>query len=275
MRFAVLVVLLCGIAHAAPKPGPPTHVIDDMDCSGCHTPDSWKLSQGAGKGFDHAKTGFPLRAAHATTACTACHTASAKPATTCAGCHRDPHAGRMDGECAECHTAVAWSDVKELAQHRRTRMPLTGAHASVPCVDCHVRQSERGYTDLPVDCYACHSRDYHAGLHPAHDGDPNDPSVKPLSRQCAQCHTTVAWKPAVVDPSTLAARAPEHDAYFQLSSGKHRAIECAGCHVDPKRQRMVRCDGCHVDSELRSEHRSPVSNAAASCLRCHPRGARR
>jgi hypothetical protein len=181
----------------------------------------------------------------------------------------------MDGECYECHTAVAWSDTKVLEQHRRTRMPLTGAHATVPCISCHTRQSERGWTDLPVDCYACHSKEYHSDLHPDHDGDPNDPSIQPFSRDCSLCHRTVAWKPALIDPATLNSARAQHDASFQLSTGSHRAIECAGCHVDPKRQRMVRCDGCHTTTELRGEHQTPVSTAAASCLRCHPRGARR
>jgi hypothetical protein len=253
--------------------------VDDMDCSACHTADSWKLSQTAGKsGFDHDKTGFVLRAAHLTTPCGGCHVSAAKPSSSCEGCHRDPHQGRMDGECYECHSSVAWSDVAQLEQHRRTRMPLTGAHAVVDCVACHKRNSERTYTDLPVDCYACHAKEYHSDLHPDHDGDPNNPAIKPLSRDCSQCHRTVAWKPAVIDPSTItppALRAAQHDAWFQLSSGSHRAIECTGCHVDPRRQRMVRCDGCHADTELRSEHRTPVSSAATGCMRCHPRGARR
>src|SRR5262245_47192494 len=50
---------------------------DDLDCSACHTPSGWKLSSVAGEsGFDHDRTGFPLRGAHARKACTGCHSAA-------------------------------------------------------------------------------------------------------------------------------------------------------------------------------------------------------
>ena len=29
-------------------------------------------------------------------------------ASACAGCHKDPHAGRFTTECQKCHTATAW-----------------------------------------------------------------------------------------------------------------------------------------------------------------------
>ena len=102
--------------------------VADMDCKACHTSDGWAIGQTAGKsGFDHDRTGFPLRGAHVQTTCTRCHTGTAKLPTTCDGCHHDTHQGRLGTTCAECHTAVAWSDVDTFAQHRRTRLPLTGA----------------------------------------------------------------------------------------------------------------------------------------------------
>ncbi len=263
------------------RPAPKAHdgFVDAMDCSACHTADGWKLSRAASaSGFDHDRTGFPLRGAHRQNQCSNCHTGKARPATTCEGCHRDPHQGRNDGTCAECHTATAWSDTTALDQHRRTRMPLTGRHATVECTGCHKRQGERRFSDTPTDCYACHQAEYHATTtHPLHDGSQGGVV---FSRECGMCHQTTAWMPAFADPSTLprlgaSARAIDHDAWFTLTTGSHRTTECAACHTDPRRTRLVRCDGCHLDATLRSQHRAPVSRAATACLRCHPRGAAR
>lgn len=297
LRISVVVLVMLGVAAPARADAPgatprvakvATHddFIKDMDCSGCHTTDGWRLSATAGaSGFDHDRTGFPLRAAHAQASCGGCHTNRVKPPRSCESCHKDPHAGRMDGACFECHTTTTWADTATLEQHRRTRMPLTGKHALIECTACHKRQSERTYTDLPVDCYACHRAEYHlTTTHPNHDGSA-DPNSTPFSRNCAECHQTIAWKPAFVNPAMLpgvgamtaaAARRGDHDGSFVLSSGRHRDAECAACHADPRRPRVVRCDGCHQDIELRRQHpNAAVPRAAVACLRCHPRGAAR
>jgi hypothetical protein len=279
-------VAIAGIA-ASPAGSDPTEphggLTESMDCSACHTADGWKLSSAAGSsGFDHDRTGFALRGAHVQTTCTGCHTGQRQVATTCEGCHRDPHASRMDGTCAECHRATSWIDTAALDLHRRTRMPLTGRHAVLDCTACHVRQSERTWTDLPTDCYACHRADYHRNdVHPDHDGDPADPTRAPFPRDCGRCHRTASWQGAVIDPMTIGSgmfrteRVRAHDAVFVLSTGAHRGAECATCHADRRRQRAVRCDGCHTSTAIRSQHRRPVSRATTACLRCHPRGMRR
>lgn len=297
MVIPILVALVVGLGrggdvHADP-PGQTvrnsktqTHddFVKDMDCSACHTVDGWKLAATAGtSGFDHDRTGFPLRNAHVQASCGGCHTNRGKPGRSCESCHKDPHAGRMDGACFECHTTTTWADTATLEQHRRTRMPLTGKHALIECTACHKRQSERTYTDLPVDCYACHRAEYHlTGTHPNHDGSV-DPNVPAFSRDCGGCHQTIAWKPAFTNPALLpgamtaqAARRGEHDSFFVLSAGSHRDAECASCHVDPRRKQAVRCDGCHQDAQVRRQHpNGNVARAAVACLRCHPRGASR
>jgi hypothetical protein len=281
-----LVALVVGTALAAP----PTKslsmrkqvhggFVDDMDCSACHTTGGWKLSQAAGaSGFDHDKTGFPLRGQHGRTTCTGCHTEQAKPAHNCEGCHRDPHQRRHDEPCAECHTAVSWSDTNTLEQHRRTRMPLTGKHATLECTQCHKRQAGRTFSDVPADCYACHRDRFHdRDVHPVHDGTSGGP---PFSRDCGLCHQTSAWSPAFADPGSLPrdaiARTGGHDRFFVLSSGSHRMATCTSCHLDQRRTKQVRCDGCHDTISLRTQHRGATRPAAAvACLRCHPRGAAR
>jgi hypothetical protein len=254
--------------------------VDNMDCSACHTSDGWQLAATAGQsGFDHDRTGFPLRGAHVQTTCTGCHTGQAKLATTCEGCHRDPHEGRHVGTCAECHEATAWSNTSVLEQHRRTRMPLTGRHAMIDCSDCHKPQGSRQFSATPTDCYACHATQYHdETIHPTHDGSTGQ---APFPRDCALCHQTSSFTPAYAAPSSLPRMAPgvmnrQHDPFFVLSTGSHRNADCASCHADVRRPQQVRCDGCHADVKLRKQHRVPVTaRAAAGCLGCHPRGASR
>lgn len=264
-----------------PRPAPHGGFVDDLDCSACHTSSSWQLADSAGaSGFDHDRTGFALRGAHVQVRCAGCHDPGsrrggrARPQASCEGCHRDPHAGRNDGTCAECHVATAWSDTAALDQHRRTRMPLTGRHAMIDCTACHRRTGERALSDVPADCYSCHRAEYHAiTVHPVHDGADG---TRPFSRDCGQCHRTSGWAPAVANPGALGtlARAADHDAWFVLARS-HRAAGCAACHADRRRAGAVRCDGCHQDTALRAQHRVPVARAAAACLGCHPRGAAR
>ena len=276
MKALLILLLTCSLAYADAHDG----LTAGLDCSACHTSESWKLAGNAGKsGFDHDKTGFPLRGKHRQTGCQECHN-GAKPTETpetCVGCHRDPHEGRMDGQCYECHTAVAWTDVRQLEQHRRTRMPLTGKHAIIECNACHKRQAERTFSDLPTDCYGCHAADYHSpATHPNHDGTDASGTMTPFPRTCGMCHSTITFAQAFTDPSTVMPRvqqALKHDVSFTISSGVHRTASCADCHVDRRRPRAVRCDGCHADA--RSKHTKPIAMVASACLSCHPRGTRR
>ncbi|MEO8699445.1 MAG: cytochrome c3 family protein [Kofleriaceae bacterium] len=232
-------------------------------CSTCHDSLNWKPVRGGGDNFDHASVGFALRGKHAKATCMGCHDRGMRPSTECQTCHADDHRGRLAGACAECHTPVAWTDTKTFEQHRRTRLPLTGKHAVIECAACHRRQGGRAWSDLPADCFGCHSERYRTAV-PDHDG----PAA--FSRDCSLCHQTITWTPAI-DPSLL--RTQSHAAF--ALAGNHR-VACASCHVDSNRRTAVRCDGCHVASRLRTQHRAPVAAAsAATCLRCHPRGARR
>jgi hypothetical protein len=256
----------CGDCHANPHPS------TSLDCKTCHGATTWsEVDGGARAGFDHAATGFPLRGAHATASCAGCHgrgDTAGKPASDCQACHRDPHQGRVEGACAECHRETGWTDVAALERHRRTRMPLTGKHATIECAACHRRQGERTWSDVPVDCFACHSAGYRNATMPDHDG------AVPLPRDCARCHVTVAWSPATSPAVLTRAASRDHDAWFPLA-GSHRGATCESCHVDARRSKLVRCDGCHTTAKLRTQHTAPVTTAVRSCLQCHPRGARR
>jgi hypothetical protein len=261
--------------------------LGDMDCSSCHTPDGWKLSQASdGSGFDHDRTGFALRGVHATTPCVGCHTGKAATPRACTGCHADPHQGRQGRACEECHLTSDWRDTQTLARHARSRMPLTGAHALIDCTGCHRRTGERTYSDTPSDCFACHERDYRASTtHPNHVA-PTDPithaPLPPVSRTCSTCHSTVTWAAAVLDgtltgalDSGLGGAPPDHEARFPIASGKHRGLACDSCHRDLTRPTQVSCTGCHAHDTialLRQHAAVATGRSAQTCLACHPGG---
>ncbi|MBC7171571.1 MAG: hypothetical protein H5U40_04055 [Polyangiaceae bacterium] len=257
--------------------------IEGLDCGNCHTPEGWGAIGGsAGRGgFDHDRTGFHLSGRHASLGCADCHRAGRTVARECATCHRDPHRGELGRSCDRCHSARAWSDTAAFDAHRLTRLPLTGMHALADCTQCHQRTTERTWTTPPAECFDCHARQYlDPAVHPIHRGTATSP---PFPRDCAQCHRTIGWSPAVIAPSALptapAARAARgstiaHDARFVISRGAHRGADCSSCHASEATPRMVRCTGCHAHAPttLRAQHRTPVPTDGASCLGCHPGG---
>jgi Zn finger protein HypA/HybF involved in hydrogenase expression len=266
-------------------------ITEGLDCSLCHTTAGWStLSERGAKGFDHARTGFPLTGRHKLTPCTGCHHASEKITRQCSGCHKDAHEARLGSDCSECHSALDWNTVSAFDRHRRTRLPLTGMHALVPCVDCHRNTTQREWTALPADCYACHAQDYQRkDIHPSHTGGAGTPAARPFPRDCAQCHRADAWTPAIIDPSALRAlvqpsvagltRAPlHHEALFPIQQGSHRHASCDDCHRSEQVAQLVQCTGCHAHNPvaLQTQHaKLGASAAGGDCLSCHRAGARR
>lgn len=194
----------------------------------------------------------------------------------------DAHRGRLAQSCDRCHVPAGWKVTRPLEIHRFTRFPLTGMHVLADCSECHRRASEHQFTGAPVDCFACHERDYRRPeLRPVHLGSATSP---PFSRDCSQCHRALAWAPAVFNPgqpasasAPLRAAPPNHDARFPVSFGSHRTASCDDCHANTAVPRMVRCIGCHAHGPVRiaQQHRQPVAGDGAACLSCHPGGARR
>ncbi|ACY13091.1 cytochrome c3 family protein [Haliangium ochraceum] len=259
-------------------------LIGERDCSECHTPAGWSLS-GDGGGFDHAQTGFPLTGTHASVQCIDCHVGNRTITRDCSNCHRDAHQGRLGIQCDQCHNTRNFRDTRAIERHRRTRLPLTGVHAVLPCSSCHIRtagrSSGRTYAPVPATCFSCHEKDYRSDIHPVHQGDANDPSLAQFPRDCEACHRPIAWSPAVLDPrslqrlSTVQQSLRDHDRHFPLSFGKHRGARCESCHLTTANPRLLTCTGCHNHSpaRLRMSHQGKaVASDAAGCLRCHPGG---
>jgi hypothetical protein len=189
-------------------------------CASCHNNDTWRTQK-----VDHARTAFPLRGAHATAACAACHVKPAVQvrltATRCADCHVDVHRGQFKGDCGSCHTDTRFG--KAPFDHSAgTRFALTGKHVGVACAKCHKDAALPGreravgtgatkavlFRGASSACSSCHE-DVHRGG---------------AGSQCETCHATSDFHaPKPYDhPAAIA-------AFF---AGKHAAASttCADCH---------------------------------------------
>ena len=208
-------------------------------CADCHSPASW-----SGASLDHAQTGFALTGGHATPTCEACHPSGrfAGTPTTCVGCHKadDAHAGAFGTDCGACHRATTWSDAT--FDHSKSAFPLTGAHATVDCGQCHVGGVFKG---TPTACVSCHAR-------PASH-------TTGFSNACASCHTTRAWTPAAFN-------APHS---FPMTHGGANSV-CSRCH--PSSFTAWTCTACHSNAAMAAQHTGVAGYTRSGCVRCHPTG---
>ncbi len=159
---AVASSLLGGTGHGAssPNPGYP-HGTFEEDCTTCHSPALWKPASFS-KAFDHAAFGIPLEGAHAQTTCLNCHRTLefTDAGTRCAECHQDVHQSEMGPECADCHTTRSFGDrARFQARHQVTRFPLTGAHSTLDCENCHegAAPGHLSFVGTTSECVSCHA----------------------------------------------------------------------------------------------------------------------
>ena len=241
----------CADCHRSPHHQPLAGV-----CATCHTTATWKTEK-----FEHAKTRFPLRGAHAPLACVKCHVRPPLQATVkfdrCSACHADPHKGSFKQDCSACHNETSFR--KGTFDHATTRFPLTGKHAAQTCVACHkgvaamARPETRSidFRGLSSACASCHT-----DVHKAE-----------LGKACEACHTSSSFK-----VTTFAH--PRFPAFF---AGQHQTVSCAGCHVTRApgvplrtgvpvdgmkfRNLSTACATCHRDVHL--------GQVGTACERCH------
>ena len=233
------------------------------DCELCHNQVSWNDAQ-----FDHLqRSGFALDGAHRRATCTSCHQnnqVSGLP-RDCYGCHSnnfqntsDPNhvAGNFSHNCTICHTTEAWQPAT--FDHNQTNFPLTGAHKSVQCQDCHTNT----YTGTPTDCYSCHQDNYH------NTSDPNHQAAG-FPTTCQDCHNTSRW-----DQTTW-----DHDSqYFPIYSGSHKGkwAQCSDCHVTQSNFSVFECINCHEHNQTKMDDKhkdvSGYVYQSSACYNCHPNG---
>jgi len=226
-----------------------------QDCVRCHSDhngENFSLINWDPKTFDHRKAGYPLMGKHTSVACNQCHKSehisAAERATirvkdlsrtylglsqACGSCHQDPHAGRLGPNCAQCHNENDWKTTSQF-NHAKTRYPLTGLHEKVACQKCHTPgpDSKPRWTGLPFGkCSDCHSDPHHGSF---------------AQQSCQSCHATSGWKR--VAAGTLAETFDHSKTKYPLV-GKHRTVECSGCHAKgdfKKPLAFAKCTDCHT-----------------------------
>jgi hypothetical protein len=271
-------------------------------CVSCHAAAAW----GPVERFDHARTAFPLTGRHAGVSCAACHgpadsapRSKARPSVAatrrvlsplphdgCGACHVDPHGGKFQRACSECHTTEGFRILRTGAvDHGATRFPLRGRHVDVACASCHTAKGS-GWMDRPrfASCSDCHE-DAHAGqarlVRDANAGGAGRAASSRASEDCSACHDVGGWS-----PSTLTAE--RHDATGFPLAGRHGSTACAACHPRESREsaasalgpaRVVlrpaheACTDCHVDPHSGRLPSGRPRGGDGGCLLCHTEAA--
>lgn len=242
----------------------PNHITGSFPttCSDCHSLNpGWKPAEFA----LHDAQYFPVYSGKhqgTWTSCADCHNSGGNYAIfTCIDCH-DHNQPDMDDEhsdiggyiyesiaCYECHPT---GEGDGGFNHNISNFPLTGAHITTPCSECHIS----GYQGTPTNCDACHITAYNLTVNPNHIN-----AGIPIT--CADCHTTnPEWKPA---------QYPIHDNVYPLTGG-HALIagNCEACHHGNYTTTPNTCVGCHQDNYDQTTNPSHVNlNLPAECNTCH------
>ncbi|MBK8701253.1 MAG: hypothetical protein IPN29_17615 [Saprospiraceae bacterium] len=228
------------------------------ECATCHSESAWQPST-----FNHDGQYFPIYSGKHNgvwTQCTECHANTANYAQfTCITCHTNPETNDahvsvsgyqyQDNACLACHPT---GDADNAFNHNQTNFPLTGAHTTVDCIQCHAG----GFEGTSTACVDCHNVDFNASVNPNH-------TALGLSKDCATCHTTApGWAPA-----TFA----NHSQYYVLN-GAHAAIsnDCASCHNGNYQNTPNTCVGCHQsDYNATTDPNHLSAQFPTDCATCH------
>ncbi len=227
------------------------------DCAACHNETTWAPAT-----FDHDGQYFPIYSgAHngEWNQCADCHTNPSNFAEfTCTTCHANPqtnnqHAGvngytYTNSACLACHPT---GNATNIFDHNTTAFPLTGAHLTTNCIDCHAS----GFAGTPTACASCHTPDYNQSTNPNH-------AALAIPTDCAECHTTNGWQPA-----TFAI----HNHYYPLN-GAHAAVanDCATCHQGNYNNTPNTCAGCHIGDYNKTTNPNHVTGQfSTDCKMCH------
>ncbi len=231
-------------------------------CDSCHNfaDASWTLASS----FNHA-TYFALAGAHSTATCSSCHVNgnyATLPTSPCYACHATDYtnavtpvnhvASNFPTTCDTCHkfSDTSWTQ----ATFSHTTFPLSGAHATTACANCHVNNN---YTTVPTNCAGCHTKDYQTATTPVNHAG--------LPTACDSCHN-------FADASWTLASSFNHATYFTLA-GAHTAAACTSCHVNGNFTTVPTspCYACHATDFKNAT--TPVNHVASNfpttCDTCH------
>ncbi len=230
-------------------------------CQTCHNTTSWTNAT-----FDHSTTGFPLTGAHTSLACTQCHVNNNYNLTAanaaCVSCHLTDFNGTTNPNhvtsnfpqtCQTCHNTTSWTNAT--FDHSTTGFPLTGAHTTLACTQCHVNNNYN-LTSANAACVSCHQTDYNNTTNPNHAAA-NYPTT------CQTCHNTTSWTNATFNHSTTG---------FALT-GAHTSLACTQCHINNNynlTSAQAVCYYCHVtDYNNTTNPPHKAANYPTDCTVCH------
>jgi hypothetical protein len=208
-------------------------------CADCHVDKDWKEIK-----FDHDKSDFRLRGAHAETkvACRDCHKDDKFKETPndCYSCHKkdDDHKGVFGQKCADCHTDKDWKTTT-FDHTTDGHFALLGKHDSAKCSSCHKTAGQ----ELPQTCIGCHRND------DKHKGS--------LGEKCGDCHNERSWK-------GTGEFNHDKDTKFPLKD-KHKTAKCEACHTTGAKYEKLPldCYSCHKKDDV---HKGKFGE---KCEECH------
>ena len=265
------ILLVCGlalvsshrVAAQATTTNPHGTLPQQLDCTSCHTNESWKTMR-TPLAFDHDRqTRFPLVGQHARASCLSCHLSAKfdEPKLTsndCATCHVDVHQGNLGRNCEACHTPTRFREVNGVGLHVRTGFPLTGAHLQLACAACHRDSRNGSYTSLNSECIACHQKDYTGSTVVDH-------VAAGFSIDCRRCHSDLTWHGGVQFDHLTASTGK-----FALL-GAHAQLRCASCHIPPSGTlkwtpaSQSDCVACHQTAYAGAHGGSGFPTSCADC----------
>ncbi len=252
-RLALLIAMFNATAAGQISPGALSRSHHDLDgiahCSACHD-------------FGLGSRKFK---------CLECHSEIQKRIMAGTGLHaRGYHTSADETDCARCHLehnggriALVRFDTAKFDHKAETGFSLEGAHAQLPCAECHrapkiasprraeikVKDLNHSFLGLGRECASCH-KDPHAGE---------------FGSTCTNCHVQNSWRPA--------SGFSHAKTKFPLT-GLHSNVGCEKCHSADRGQPPVHfagvafgsCRSCHNDP-----HRAAFQDAkfGAGCDSCH------
>ena len=243
------------------------------DCYTCHNDHhglNFKMVRFDKTTFNHLKTGFELKGAHAKEDCKGCNcNACHKPAfikdpevkkrnstylglsRECLSCHEDFHKGKMSANCLNCHAFDTFKKATGF-DHNTTKYSLLGKHKTVSCEKCHKPTLVNGKSEIHYEgllfnnCTNCH-KDVHEDK---------------FGQNCIKCHSEESFK-IIKENGNF-----NHDKTDFKLLGKHQALDCKKCHkknlIDPIKS--DHCNDCHTDYHKNEFSKNGV---LPDCDQCH------
>lgn len=233
-------------------------------CAHCHQESGWTNFIGQ-KRFNHDLTAFTLYGAHKNVNCFDCHQKTNNSVAIfqdqagisrndCNTCHDDVHEGKFGLDCASCHKASSFFDLKNMDNfnHSLTNFNLEGQHIGVDCKECH---GERLTDPLSFQyCYDCHE-DYHQGEFVEDN----------VFRDCNACH--IVEEPFTYTSFSL----DDHQTTAFPLTGSHLATPCFECHLSEEqwtfREIGISCIDCHENIHKGFIEEPYINNN--DCTSCH------